>query len=536
MDRVLLNGMYHAPDAGHRSGDRQGCLWGTRGDVFLELDQWLKDEQDQHVLWLNGLAGTGKSTIAQTFADICFADGNLGASFFCSRDFDDRSNLRAIFPTLAFQLAYRYPQFREELLKLLKTNPDVGRESLYLQMEKLIVAPFEATQIQTLVIIDALDECKDENPESAILFVLSKHVDQIPNVKFFITGRPESQIHSGFRLPSLQLVTKEFKLHEVERSLVDNDIKLFFRTQLAKIPKNRIDCDFTEGWPSPSEIDILCEKAAGFFIYASTVIKFITSRNQMPPEQLVQIISLPQSTSYEGKSGIDLLYTQVLEQAVKSVGGDDKGLLSRFKSVVGAVLLVFNPLSLKALSDLLRLSGIATTLRSLGSLLLVPTTKDAPIRIFHKSFPDFLTDPDRCTDKRFFVDVSIHHREIVLSCLNVMNDRLKKNICDLDDFTNLSEVKDLSTRQRTHIGDSLEYACRFWTNHLTKIPSSGPEAEKVQKAIDKFFTTHLLSWIEVLSLTENLDVGVYALNNIQQWYMSVSFVQHPHRKLILTPI
>ena len=109
MDRRLLNSMHHTADAGHYSGNRRGCLRGTRGDVLLQLEQWLKNEQDHRIFWLNGLAGTGKSTIAQTFAEISFADGMLGASFFCSRDFEGRNNLQAIFPTLAFQLAYRYP-------------------------------------------------------------------------------------------------------------------------------------------------------------------------------------------------------------------------------------------------------------------------------------------------------------------------------------------------------------------------------------------------------------------------------------------
>ena len=36
-------------------------------------------EQEQRVFWLNGLAGTGKPTIAQTFAEMTFADGQLGA-------------------------------------------------------------------------------------------------------------------------------------------------------------------------------------------------------------------------------------------------------------------------------------------------------------------------------------------------------------------------------------------------------------------------------------------------------------------------
>ena len=84
---------------------------GTRRDVLLQLENWLNDEQDKRVFWLNGLAGTGKSTIAQTFAETTFADGMLGASFFCSRYYEDRSNLQTIFPTTAFQLARRYQDF-----------------------------------------------------------------------------------------------------------------------------------------------------------------------------------------------------------------------------------------------------------------------------------------------------------------------------------------------------------------------------------------------------------------------------------------
>ena len=523
VDHILLKSMPCAEGAGYRSGNRHGCLRGTRVDVLLQLEQWLKDKQDQHVLWLNGLAGTGKSTIAQTFAEICSADGNLGASFFCSRDFNDRSTLQAIFPTLALQLAYQHPPFRQGLLKLLKTNFDVGQESLTSQMERLIVAPFKATQIQTLIIIDALDECKDDNPESAILFILSKYVDQIPNVKFFVTGRPEAHIRSGFRLPALQPVTKVFKLHEVERSLVDNDIKLFFRVQLSGLLRNRSDCDIMQDWPSSSEIDILCEKAAGFFIYASTVIKFVTSKNRIPTQQLNQIASVPQSTSHEGKSGIDILYAQVLEQAVDGVDVDDEEFYSHFRTVIGAVLLVFNPLSVKTLSDLLRVSGISTTLRSLHSLLLVPTNEAAPVCIFHKSFPDFLMDQRRCKDHRFFIDPSIHHMEILLSCLSLIRKKLKKNICGLDDHVILGEGKGLSDDQKDHIGDALEYACCFWTKHLLGVPGGGQGVEEVQAAIDKFFTSCLLFWIEVLILTGKLRIGVHTLDDIEQWYALVSF-------------
>jgi hypothetical protein len=68
----------------------------------------------------------------------------------------------------------------------------------------------------------------------------------------------------------------------------------------------------------------------------------------------------------------------------------------------------------------------------------------------------------------------------------------------------LSEVKDLSTRKKDHIGDALEYACQFWTKHLLGVPSDSPCVQQVQGAIDQFFTTHFLLWIEVLVLVGTL--------------------------------
>jgi len=514
--------MYHTADAGYRCGNREGCLRGTRKGVLWEIERWLTGEQEQRVFWLNGLAGTGKSTIAQTFAEMSFADGQLGASFFCSRDFEDRSNLQAVFPTLAFQLAYRYPLFRRGLLRVLKANPDAGRESLCSQMEKLIVGPLKPTHIPTLIIIDALDECKDEQPASAILSILSRYVNELPTVKFFITGRPEARIRTGFRLRSLLPVTEVFKLHEVKPEAVDNDIKLFFQTQLINLIENRSDCDTTGDWPSSSDIEILCKKAAGFFIYASTVLKFVASENSVPGQALALITSLPKSTVEEGRSGIDQLYIKVLEQAFHNIHADNSHRYHSFRTVVGMVLLILNPLPIKALSELLGydILHIRSTIRSLHSLLLIPDKPEDPIRTFHKSFPDFLTDPQRCRDNQFLVEPAVQHVEILLSCLNLMKVRLKKNICNLGNCV-LSEVKDLSAQKKEHIGDALEYACIFWTKHLLGIPGTSSHFKEVQKAIDTFFTTCLLYWIEVLALTGNLGGGVHAINDIEQWYSLV---------------
>jgi len=97
-------------------------------------------------------------------------------------------------------------------------------------------------------------------------------------------------------------------------------------------------------------------------------------------------------------------------------------------------------------------------------------------------------------------------------------------MCQLDSLIFLSEIEDLPTRRATYIGSALEYACQFWTNHLAMVPSSSLAVEEVDKAIEKFFTTHFLFWVEVLSLMGKLGVGVYALNDIQQWYIIVSYM------------
>jgi len=104
----------------------------------------------------------------------------------------------------------------------------------------------------------------------------------------------------------------------------------------------------------------------------------------------------------------------------------------------------------------------------------------------------------------------------------------KRNICNLNHYAVLAEVTDLPAHWKTYIGDALEYACRFWAKHLLRVPSNSPCVKEVQEAIEKFFTTHLLYWIEVLALMGNLDVGVYAMKDVEQWCTSVSAIWTVH--------
>ena len=164
-----------------------------------------------------------------------FANGLLGASFFCSRDFEDHSDLHSIFPTLTFQLTHKYPDFRSHLVSLLQSDPDVIDESLHSQMERLIVGPLQPAAISTVNVIDTLGECRDREPTSAILSVLKRSVGEIPVVKFFITGRPEPRVGAGFRLPPLVDLTDVFVLHNVHPTFINNEIQLFLKHKLSEL-------------------------------------------------------------------------------------------------------------------------------------------------------------------------------------------------------------------------------------------------------------------------------------------------------------
>jgi hypothetical protein len=122
----------------------------------------------------------------------------------------------------------------------------------------------------------------------------------------------------------------------------------------------------------------------------------------LPTERLALITSLPESTVEEGKSGVDQLYTKVLQQAFHGVHADNSQRYLRFQTVVGTVLLIFNPLSIKGLSELLGCNVHTSAAPFDPSILssLSQRVQKTPSHIFHKSFPDFLMDPDRCQDKQ----------------------------------------------------------------------------------------------------------------------------------------
>ncbi|KAG8680545.1 hypothetical protein FRC11_002323, partial [Ceratobasidium sp. 423] len=85
-------------DARHNAGlstdmQRRGCTPNTRVKILKEAIDWTRNPDAARIYWMNGMAGTGKTTIAYTLCKQLEESKQLGASFFCSRVISDCQNV-----------------------------------------------------------------------------------------------------------------------------------------------------------------------------------------------------------------------------------------------------------------------------------------------------------------------------------------------------------------------------------------------------------------------------------------------------------
>ncbi|CAE6478949.1 unnamed protein product [Rhizoctonia solani] len=414
--------------------NRRACTRNTRSQILLELEQWSVDWTKPNVFWMNGMAGTGKTTIAYTFAESLKDRTALGASFFCTRTSDECRNVGRIVPTIAYQLARRSFSFRSALLGVLEQEPDIKSQSIYSQCQRLIKDPLSrmenATAEGLVVVIDALDECSNVDRVRTILDVLFRITPTLP-LKFFVTSRPEPDIRHRIEAQS-DRNRSICVLHEIEKSLVQADIELYLRDELGN---------------SVSEGDLieLAERSGNLFIYAASAIRYIRRRGTVVDQDRLEAILNWSSELRYGATYIDRMYAAILDAAVYHSAQNPEEHVE-ILAIVWTVVCTREPVDIDTLAAL---TGINATqanilLQPLYSVLHVSQTTKM-IATLHPSFPDFMFDEARLAN--FYCDETKHSQLLAKRCFLVMEDQLRFNICSLEtSFIPDSEVQDLEAR------------------------------------------------------------------------------------------
>jgi len=91
---------------------------------------WSDSSSGAYIFWLNGMAGTGKHTIARTVAHSCTNQKRLGASFFFSRGRGDLGHAAKFSTTLAAQFANILTGLKPYVCKAIAENGNISQQAL----------------------------------------------------------------------------------------------------------------------------------------------------------------------------------------------------------------------------------------------------------------------------------------------------------------------------------------------------------------------------------------------------------------------
>jgi hypothetical protein len=331
-----------------------------------------------------------------------------------------------------------------------------------------------------------------------------EHVD----LRILVTSRPDQPINIGFGDISTD-TRQDFILHDIEQSIVDQDLAVYYKHQLGQIARtSHLDAAFL----SHDAIQMLVQKSCRLFIYAATVCLFVRAGRSLAGKRLAHLVSTDRLPAKAG-TALDQMYRTVLESSLTADLDPEEMAEIRelFRQIMGTIVVLFDALSPASLAMLLDQSKetIASPLGRLHALLDVPEEEGRLIRLLHPSFREFLLDSHRCSNTTFCIDAKEAHRRLFECCLRVMSGCLRQDMCDL---------RRLGTRvgvRRSDVNKSVpfavQYACRYWVYHLKR---SDVDAQE-HRGIAEFFEARFLFWLETLALIGRLADGIAMLQLLE---------------------
>lgn len=455
------------------------------------------------------------------------------------------SHAGIFFTSLAVQLSKHVPSLQHYISDAISRNKDIASQSLSDQWRQLILLPLSKLQsgspISYILVIDALDECKDDRDIRIILQLLAEARSlRTVQLRIFLTSRPEVPIrHSIHLIPKAD--HQDFILHDIPPAIISHDITLFLQVNFEQI---RNDLHLKAEWPGNEVIEKLVLTAGSLFIWAATACRFVGEGGMFAADRLSLILkenlvhasaadSSTDDSSTDGSDGSDHrdqaitpdtylngLYDTLLEHSARKYPKHErKKLYKEMRKTLGGIILLFSPLPAISLASLLDLQeqNVFQTLDDLHSIVDIPEDSTRPLRLHHPSFRDFLLTKTRCS-KQFYVDERRSHQVLAANCIQLMSQTLKKDICGmLAPGSQVSQVE--SSRLQECIPPEVQYACLYWVQHLQSSISQAYDGE----AAHRFLQAHLLHWLEALGWMGKISEGIQSILSLEA-HASVSYL------------
>ncbi|KAL0571995.1 hypothetical protein V5O48_009961 [Marasmius crinis-equi] len=462
--------------------DLPRCLLGTRQHTLSKILDWIVRGK-QSLLWLSGVAGSGKSSIMATLHDYLDEMGyssHLAAYIRFRRSlFESPSKF---VQALIYQLASFDTRLGVEIAKAMKGK--ILHSPLSRQLQSLLIQPLKkhkpttGEETQIVILIDGLDECMQEAGGSSAfheLLALLSHLassdtfHSFPFLRFIVASRPEEPIHTAFTkslTPDDELDDVPNVLHfrlDTSSSETTADILKYLSFKFGEI--FRKNNKFRELCKRENAVPRLADSSHGLFIWAYVVSRFL---GDFPSEERLQS-ALDMTIPKDAPGGVVLgnLYTTVLNGVAAEHGDED--VKSHNRSLLGLVIAVgrvkalheFLPgltkITLHGLLQLLtdKVDEVLSLLPRLGAVIEGAHSPDEELFLLHKSLEDYLTDRSRAGEAWYIDLKGCWIPKVAEFCICMVHSNV---------FSDTPEISDVSS-----------FANQYWTSaFLAQLDSNRP--------------------------------------------------------------
>ena len=490
--------------ARHSSLSKRPCLPGTRTEI-LEAIRTTLDSSTSRYVFLRGSPGTGKSAITMTLAQELERENKLaGSYFFDKRITQDSSATLAMFATsLAKQISRIDSKYHQALGEALETNPDIMRDSLKIQVQKLIIAPLLIATAKSsgplppsVLVFDALDECGASADLGTVLDLLAAFGGLPAHYRIFFSSRPQREVLRRFPFHSIGVVQDLDSAQH--RALVKDDIFRFVDAQF----RNLVPDDPDPSWPPTSaEARDFARLSQDLFELAALRVRRIESApsNGLRPRKVFEAL-MNEAKGLPAKRLEDELeaeYLRIFDWVYPSQGADLDRTVELYRRIVGAFISLRVPQDLEALSQMLGLevADVRSALRPLSSVFFVDADSSVPVRCYHATFREFLlTIPPLSTEfHRNFMFDGPQHSFMLRVCVERLSSELKPGLCpESHTYDNLKDIPDFDLKMEVILPAHLRYCCLNWNFHLLS-------TRKKRERCDRIGAWHLV-WVMLVEL------------------------------------
>ena len=326
-------------------------------------------------------------------------------------------------------------EYRKALDPRIQCNPALLTKGIDAQFRELIIEPFmelaerNVDMEDKMVIIDGLDECNRDPAQSKIMELVVKsvmeHGDKIPFLWVFFS-HPESHINREFSPYSSSHLFAKVELPVSESD--DHDIRLYFHDKFRPLASD------DTVWSSEDTLDILIAMAAGLWIYAATLVRFIMDQEDLPRQQLDRVLEfhsqrIQLSTKSSVTAELDAFYGMIISR-----------ISSKHLPIVQQSLLIHHTTPGAALHILCNIQGLALedlkhALSKLHSVLTFipeeergweePFPGSTYISFYHASFMEFLLNKTRSGE--YWLEDRRHYTALATKVLRLFKDLYAMN-------------------------------------------------------------------------------------------------------------